>query len=92
MAERCRLEEKIGKPWVCDSLGLIDVLEKPILWVNVVACTSINRNGIHETGYRVVCGIPDPNLTHTFPKTRIEPALKKNFPLFGEVVDVRWKG
>ena len=37
-------------------------------------------------------GIPDDKLLSTLQDTKIKTVRKKNFPLFGKVVDVIWKG
>ena len=40
----------------------------------------------------VVMGIPDDRSVSVHQETKIKTVRKKNFPLFGKVVDVTWKG
>ena len=42
----------------------------------------------YHTGY----GVPDPKVAPKFPKVKIKSIKVKDFPLIGDVVDIRWKG
>jgi hypothetical protein len=90
IAVRGRYEESIGK--VGDSLGIIDIPEGPIRWINV--CRVYYRTGQlggnynHHTAY----GVPDSSLEPSWRSKRIRTVRVKTFPLFGKVVDLRWKG
>ena len=96
MAERGRPEEKIGGEDNRNldefclrgiSLGLIDIPEGPIRWVNIRDEHSEHVN-IYYTNY----GVPDPRLGPASPVMYIYSVRKKNFPLVGRVVDLHWKG
>ena len=85
LAERGRVEEKFGGK---SSPGLIEIPEGPIRWVNVRKETRQDLPDVYYTDY----GVPDPRLEPNFSKTvRIKSVRKKNFPLLGEVVDLRWE-
>ena len=93
MAERGREEEKIrsGNKWLFQrSLGVIDIEDGPIQWINVVRLKSRDKNGppIH----RVVFGIADPNLPESHHPLKLTTVRKKSFPLFGKIVAVDWNG
>ena len=80
MAERGRPEEKTGK----GSLGVIDIGQGPIRWVNV------REVGDSEnTAYMTEYGVPD---QRHLPQLQIRSVRVKTFPVFGRVIDVRWKG
>ena len=89
LAERGRLEEKAGPLSGCTSVGLIDVLQGPIRWINVAICSSPFTSLI---GHRLLCGVPDSNLSHSLPHAKISAVPVKEFPVVGKVVDLRWKG
>ena len=80
MAERGRLEEKTGE----GSLGVLDIAQGPIRWINVL----IERSGEdidHITEY----GVPDQRHLR---QLQIRSVRVKTFPVIGRVVDVRWDG
>jgi len=83
-ADRGRIEEKIGGS---GSLGLIDIAEGPILWVNV---RKINEEGgtLRYTEYLV----PDPRILSVLPKVHIWTEEVRDRWFFGKVVGLRWKG
>ena len=89
LAQRGRLEEKAGPLSGCDSVGLIDVLQGPIRWLNVAACNSPYSS---MTGHRILCGVPDSDLTQSLPRAKIRPVLVRQVPIVGKVVALRWKG
>ena len=88
MAERGRVEEKFGGE---GSLGLIEIPEGPIRWVNVRKVTSIGVQGGSST-YYTQYGVPDSRLEPNFPRYRIKTVRVKTVPLVGRVVDLRWEG
>ena len=89
LAERGRAEEKTENSWYQRSLGVIDISGGPIKWINI-----LKKDGSKNSPPRwwVVMGIPDDKLLSTLQDTKIKTVRKKNFPLFGKVVDVIWKG
>ena len=89
MAERGRAEEEVENSWYQRSLGIIDIPEGSIRWVNI-----LKKNRSKHSGPRwwVVLGIPDDRPVSTRQQTKIKTVRKKTFPLFGKVVDVIWKG
>ena len=89
MAERKRTEEKILNPWWTRSLGIIDIPEGPIKWINV-----IKKDGSDKSPPRwwIIFGIPDGRLTSNRQNIKIRTIRKKSFPLFGKIIDVTWKG
>ena len=89
MAERGRAEEKVEDSWYQRSLGVIDILEGSIRWVNILKRDAGQHN---PPKWWVVLGIPDERPVSTRQQTKIKTVRKKTFPLFGKVVDVIWKG
>lgn len=88
MAERGQAEEDIGRKDPNKSLGLIDIAEGPTRWINVVAVQQPNW----VTNLWFIYGVPDPRIEPNLTKVRIKSIRMKDFPLFGQVVDLRWKG
>ena len=92
LAERDRAEERIHSSWR-RSLGIIDILEGPIKWINVT-----KRDGSQHSPpqWWIVLCIPDERLPsiHDAAHDTIEISTvrRKLFPLFGKVVDVTWTG
>ena len=78
---RGRPEESIRQ----GSKGLVDIPEGPIRWINL-------RRITHPTDYFIDYGVPDLRLGPNSPKLLIKSVRIKNFPLLGEIVDLRWKG
>ena len=89
LAERGRIEEKIAKPFLMGSLGIIDVQEGPIGWINIVRKRR-DKNG-PEIKY-VLLAIPDGKAIKNKKAVDIKTVRKKTFPLFGKIVDTCWKG
>ena len=89
MAQRGRAEEKTENSWYQRSLGVIDISGGPVKWINI-----LKKDGSKNSPPKwwVVMGIPDDKLVSTRQATKIKTVRKKNFPLFGKVVDVIWKG
>ena len=101
MAERGRPEEKI---YAEDrmSLGVIDIADGPIRWVNVTRGTLDTENET-DTSFYLEYGVPDPNVRVGFPELRLEaiPVYEPvpdrrwwflKFPVLGPVIGVRWEG
>ena len=94
MAPRGRPEEEVytkGSPRM-GSLGIIHIPEGPIRWVNVRKETHSRGELGSVTYYYTEYGVPDPRLGPNSPGARIETVRVKASPLFGRVVDLRWKG
>ena len=84
LAGRGRPEE--NKTWSNGSLGIIDVSEGPIRWVNVVLWDwYLDGADWYKTDY----GVPDPRY---LPSLEIRSIRMKRFPKFGRVINVEWKG
>jgi len=89
MAARGQVEEKVvGK----GSLGIIHVPDGPIRWINVRKETHSSGQYGSTTYYYTEYGVPDSILGPDSPGAQIETVRVKSFPLFGKVVDLRWKG
>ena len=89
MAERGRAEEKVEDSWYQRSLGILDIPEGSIRWVNILRK---DRSKDSPPRWWVVLGIPDDRPASTRQQTKIKTIREKTFPLFGKVVDVIWKG
>ena len=89
MAERGRAEEKVEDSWYQRSLGVIDILEGSIRWINILKKDAGQHN---PPKWWVVLGIPDERSISSHQEIKIKTVRKKTFPLFGKVVDVVWKG
>ena len=89
MSERGRPEERITS-WNGNSIGVIDVKRSPISWVNMLRRSALQT--VSGDVYAIEHGVPDSKITPVFPKVRIKATMVKDFPLFGEVVRLRWKG
>ena len=83
LAERGRDEEKIGGG---NSLGIIDIADGPIRWVNVLI-----EHGEETSWCNIEYSVPDPKI-EGLPEMRIESIRVKTFPIFGGVIDLLWKG
>jgi len=89
MSDRGRSEEKIDNSWYQRSLGVIDIAEGPVRWINIL---KRDRSKDSPPKWWVVMGIPDNVDMLASKEIRIKTVRKKAFPLFGKVVDVAWKG
>ena len=89
MAERGRAEEDIQKPWGKRSLGIIDISEGMVRWINVV-----KQDGSQHSPPKwwTVLGIPDDRPVWTSRAVRVRTVRRKSFPLLGRVISVQWKG
>ena len=88
-AERGRSEENIRSGRFHRSLGLIDIEEDVINWINVVRIKSRDKNG--PSRYRTVFAIPDATIPLEHEALRVTTVRKKSFPIFGKVVGIHWK-
>ena len=89
MSERERPEEKVENSWYQRSLGVIDISDGPIKWISIL---KRDRSKDSPPKWWVVMGIPLDGDGTVGQKISIKTDRKKNFPLFGKVVDVTWKG
>ncbi len=82
-------EEKIKKKNRYRSLGLIDILDGPIRWVNVQDSSAF----FDADPFRCVtyC-ILDLMITPTFPKVNLRSVSVKSPKFFGNIVRIDWKG
>ena len=89
LAERGRYEEKVENSWYQRSLGIIDIQEGLVRWINI-----LKKDGSKNSPpqWWVVLGIPDERPLTNHKAVDIKTIRKKTFPLFGRVVDVTWKG
>jgi hypothetical protein len=89
LAERGRTEEKIENSWYQRSLGIIDVPEGPVRWINILK-KDASKNS--PPMWWVILCIPDERPLSNHKAVDIKTIRKKSFPFFGKVVDVTWKG
>ena len=91
LAERGRVEENVQKSGYRfqRSLGVIDIPEGTIRWINIV---KRDRTRNSPPRWWIILGIPDERPISNRQTVKIKSVRKKTFPLFGKVVDVTWKG
>jgi hypothetical protein len=89
LAERGRTEEKIENSWYQRSLGIIDLPEGLVRWINILK-KDASKNS--PPLWWVVLCIPDERPVPNYKAVDIKTVRKKSFPLFGKVIDVTWKG
>jgi len=91
VVEGHHLEGKDTLGWVLgkddQSLGLIEIRDSPIRWVNV-----IKEKRSEEVDYRNVYVVRDQNVSARGEYRLIESVQVRKMPLFGRVVDIRWEG
>jgi hypothetical protein len=89
LAERGRAEEKVENSWYQRSLGIIDISEGPVRWINI-----LKKDGSKNSPpqWWVILGIPDERPLSEHKAVDIKTIRKKTIPLFGKVVDVTWRG
>ena len=90
MAAQGRPEETIETGFYTQSLGMIDIAEGPIRWVNVRKRQP--RGPDASVAYYTDYGVPDTRLEPDSPRPRIESVRIKTSLLVGQVVDLRWRG
>ena len=88
MLERKVIQEKIGDVWWMRRLGVIEIDEGPIKWINVI---KKNRDKNSPPKWRYIYIIPDERVSEST-KIKVKTVRKKSFPLFGKIVDTTWKG
>ena len=71
---------------------MIDIREGPICWVNLKKRETRPQYGQPSVTWYSEYGIPDPQVMTGVPEVSLKTARIKHFPLFGEVVDLRWTG
>ena len=89
LAERGMNEEKVENSWYQRSLGIIDIPEGLVRWINI-----LKKDGSKNSPpqWWIILGIPDERPLTNHKAVDIKTIRKKTFPLFGKVVDVIWKG
>ena len=89
MSERGSKEEKIGKSWLRGSLGIINIQDQPVQWINVV-----KQNGSQHSPPKwfFIYFIPDIRISDRN-KIKIKTFRKRSFlSIFGKIIDVTWTG
>ena len=89
LAERGHPEEKVENSWYQRSLGVIDIPEGLVRWINILK-KDASRNS--PPLWWVVLCIPDERPVPNYRAVDIKTIRKKTFPVIGKVVDVTWKG
>jgi hypothetical protein len=84
LAENGRPEESIKCGLGIHSLGIIDIGEGPIRWVNI----RIDVNGTNWIDF----GVQDPRLSQSERKVLIQAHFRKTLFGLGRVVDLIWQG
>ena len=88
MAERGRSEERVGSSWA-QSLGVIDVADCPVRWINVV-----RQSNQYGSRWWLVFGAPDePSDLRSAERNKdvqLKTSRKRSFPLFGRVTEAGW--
>lgn len=87
MSERGRSEEEVGLRPYFKSLGLIDIKEGPVNWINV-----IRKRVAHITEYFLNYCVPDPRLTPSSPIVLFKSELKRKLIVFGKISGFNWEG
>jgi hypothetical protein len=89
LSERDRPEEKVENSWYQRSLGIIDLAEGLVRWINI-----LKKDGSKNSPpqWWVIFGIPDDRPVPDHRAVNIRTIRKKSIPIFGKVVDVTWKG
>jgi len=94
---RGRPEENIGEEgWVLGkdekSLGLIEVRDSPIRWVNVLDIVQGKGTQGESVVHRNVYLIPDSMVSSKGGYMLAKSVRVRSTPLIGRVVDIRWEG
>lgn len=93
IAERGLPEESVGQDLKGKSLGLIEIRDSPIRWINVLKLKGSGGGpsaGDADT-YTNLYLVPDPNLNKEG-YLELGSVRVKTVPLFGRVIDLRWQG
>ncbi|MQG40192.1 MAG: hypothetical protein FI718_09445 [SAR202 cluster bacterium] len=88
MLERKIVQEKIGNVWWMRTLGVIEINEGPIKWINIL---KKDRSQNSPPAWRYIYIIPDERISGST-KIKVKTHRKKSFPLFGKIIDTTWKG
>jgi len=89
LSERQRPEEAIGKRWWKRTLGIIDIAEGPITFINVI---KKDRSKDSPPKWWIFLCIPQDKQLPKSRSVNIRTKRRKSFPIFGSVVGVEWKG
>ena len=89
LAERDRVEEKIENSWYQRSLGVIDIPEGLVKWINIL---KKDRSKESPPRWWIILGIPDERHIPNHQAVSIKTLRKKTFPMIGKIIDVTWKG
>jgi hypothetical protein len=89
LGERGRVEEKIENSWYQRSLGIIEIPEGLVRWINILK-KDASKNSPPQ--WWVILCIPDERPVPDHHVVDIKTLRRKAFPLLGKVVDVTWKG
>ena len=89
LVERGRVEEKIEKSWYQRSLGVIDIPEGLVKWINIL---KKDPSRYSPPRWWIVLGIPDERPIPNHQVVSITTTRKKTFPIFGKIIDVTWTG
>lgn len=84
LLERGRPEERTGE----ESLGLIEILNSPIRWINVCK-HDVNPSGPGAT-YSNIYLVPDPTVAD-MGYVEAKSIQVRNRPVFGNAIDLKWK-
>lgn len=85
--QRLGIDARIGER----ERDMIDIPEGPIRWVNVRKEHYVNQHS-SGTSYYTDYGVPDYRLASSLRGLEICSVRVKTFPIFGQVVDLRWEG
>ena len=87
LSEMYQLEQDIGNG---PSLGLINIKDGPIHWINLIREEGITVSHVPVSKYHMDYGVP---LTNKSEITResIFPVRLRRFPIFGPVVRIHWR-
>ena len=89
LAQRDHERESVENSWYQRSLGVINVAESSISWINVLKQDGGKNN---PPRWWIVFGIPDGRSLEIHSSTKIKTIRRKSFPLFGKVKDISWQG
>lgn len=86
VAERGRGEERVGASWA-QSLGVIDIAEGPVRWINVV-----RQSNQYGSRWWLVFGAPEASedLRERREEIKLNTLRRKSFPLIGRVTNITW--
>ncbi len=89
MSERGLKEEKIGKSVLRKSLGIINIQDQPVKWINVVKQSGSQHS---PPQWFFIYFIPDIRISDRN-KIKIKTFRKRSLLwIFGKIIDVIWRG